>query len=339
MAKTMAEQYIISIIPQLDREKFNKERRKVDRQIRYTINTEKKKLDLKAKEDKILANQNAKLGKSAKNIANMASGANLFSKVIGSTGGKIAAVLAVIKLIYDTMKKIINASTDFSNNMITASSAFVNKDTRSIMARFGVGSQTATGISKVTGLMGISAEDMPQMTTGQMKLFADLMKQWQAGMNSISKTDMKKFNDVWQGFQKSLASAKLEMQIELQKMLIELAPEIEDVLGSFINMIRSFTKFITSPVVKTLIKILSFVLEFIMDFLSLAADMLGNFNFASPTTLASNTSNYYTYNNTIDASSINSFTGDQNSMYGLATSTQQTNVNYITSTMNRNGKV
>ena len=60
MAKTMAEQYIISIIPQLDREKFNKERRKVDRQIRYTINTEKKKLDLKAKEDKILANQNAK---------------------------------------------------------------------------------------------------------------------------------------------------------------------------------------------------------------------------------------------------------------------------------------
>lgn len=338
MAKTMAEQYIISIIPQLDREKFNKERRKVDRQIRYTINTEKKKLDLKAKEDKILANQNEKLGKSAKNIANMASGANLFSKVIGSTGGKIAAVLAVIKLIYDTMKKIINASTDFSNNMITASSAFVNKDTRSIMARFGVGSQTATGISKVTGLMGISAEDMPQMTTGQMKLFADLMKQWQAGMNSISKTDMKKFNDVWQGFQKSLASAKLEMQIELQKMLIELAPEIEDVLGSFVNMVRSFTKFITSPVVKTLIKILSVVLEFIMDVLSFAMNFQ-SYDWLKPLTSTSNTSNYYTYNNTIDASSTNSFTGDQNSMYGLATSTQQTNVNYITSTMNRNGKV
>lgn len=334
----MAEQYIISIIPQLDREKFNKERRKVDRQIRYTISTEKKKLDLKAKEDKILAKQDAKLGKSAKNVANMVSGANLFSKVIGTTSGKIGAVLAVIKLIYDTMKKIINASTDFSNNMITASSAFVNKDTRSIMARFGVGSQTATGISKVTGLMGISAEDMPQMTTGQMKLFADLMKQWQAGMNSISKTDMQKFNDVWQGFQKSLASAKLEMQIELQKMLIELAPELQTVLGSFINMIRSFARFINSPLVKTLIKILSVVLEFIMDILSFAMNVLGG-TWAVPTSSTSNTSNYYTYNNTIDASSTNSFTGDQNSMYGLATSTQQTNVNYITSTMNRNGKV
>ena len=220
------------------------------------------------------------------------------------------------------MKKLTDEATKFSNQMIGMNSAFVDKNTRDIVSRFGVSSQTAAGMGSVMNLMGINAEDMKRMTPGQMNLFSNLMNQWTTGMNSIDPKKMQKFQDVMQGMQSEIASAKLELQIQLYQMLVDLAPSLGRLFRSVISFFKSVSDMLTSDFMQNLLTALSEILAFIVNVFTLVYDaMTGNWgklgediqNLAGGSTSTSNT----IYN--VTSTSYNAFNGDNNTMFDLAT--------------------
>lgn len=338
-SRTLAEEYIISIIPELDETRFGRERKKVDKEIKNIIKAQNKQ---KKDEDKTQKELNSKLKQSANIMKTMSNQGITFDNTIAATTGKVAVIVAAFKIIYDIMKKLVSGATDFSNKMISSSSAFVDMDTRSLMAQFGVGSQTATGISAVTGLMGITPNDMSLMTSGQMQLYSKLMAQWQAGMNSIKANDLEKFQEVMQSFQSEMASAKLQFQLDLYKMMVELAPKLEPMLESVTKLFRNFASILTSPLMKNALKILisavdtfvwaiNSILE-ILDFITLG--LLGIDTIESTKSSGNiNNSNVTIYN-----SQTNSFTGDNASMLSLANNVYKDQATYVDQVALSNGK-
>lgn len=330
MGKTIAEEYIIKITPELDRKQLEIARKGIN--------------DLFSKDQKnnkeIQLNKNLK--QTANIIKNVDSSGKSFLNSISQVSGKFAIAAASIKIVYDLMKSIVESATEFSNKMITASSAFVNKDTRQLMATFGVSGQTATGLGSVMNVMGLSTSDLRYMTPGQLSLFSDLMQQWTDGMNSIDKDDLKTFQDVTQNFQKQMASTQIRFQIELYKMLVSIAPQLEDFFDAIISFLNMLIDLLNNPVIKTALQVIIEVVAWIIKIITALAQVV-TFDFSGALeTLQGNTSdvsNYTTTNLTINANSTNTFNGDTNSMYGLATATQQNNNNMIMSTYNRNGKI
>lgn len=330
MGKTIAEEYIIKITPELDRKQLEIARKGIN--------------DLFSKDQKnnkeIQLNKNLK--QTANIIKNVDSSGKSFLNSISQVGGKFAIAIASIKIVYDLMKSIVESATEFSNKMITASSAFVNKDTRQLMATFGVSGQTATGLGSVMNVMGLSTSDLRYMTPGQLSLFSQLMKQWTNGINSIDKESLAKFQEVTQTFQMQMASTQIRFQIELYKMLVSIAPQLEDFFNAIISFLNMLVDLLNNPVIKTALQVIIEVVAWIIKIITALAQVVTfDFNGALET-LQGNTSdvsNYTTTNLTINANSTNTFNGDTNSMYGLATETQQTNSNIIMSTYNRNGKL
>lgn len=330
MGKTIAEEYIIKITPELDRKQLEIARKGIN--------------DLFSKDQKnnkeIQLNKNLK--QTANIIKNVDSSGKSFLNSVGQISGKAAIATASIKIVYDLMKSIVESATEFSNKMITASSAFVNKDTRQLMATFGVSGQTATGLGSVMNVMGLSTSDLRYMTPGQLSLFSQLMKQWTNGINSIDKESLAKFQEVTQTFQMQMASTQIRFQIELYKMLVSIAPQLEDFFNAIISFLNMLVDLLNNPVIKTALQVIIEVVAWIIKIITALAQVVTfDFNGALET-LQGNTSdvsNYTTTNLTINANSTNTFNGDTNSMYGLATETQQTNSNIIMSTYNRNGKL
>lgn len=330
MGKTIAEEYIIKITPELDRKQLEIARKVIK--------------DLFSKDQKnnkeIQLNKNLK--QTANIIKNVDSSGKSFLNSVGQISGKATIATASIKIIYDLMKSIVKSATEFSNKMITASSAFVNKDTRQLMATFGVSGQTATGLGSVMNVMGLSTSDLKYMTPGQLSLFSQLMKQWTNGINSIDKESLAKFQEVTQTFQMQMASTQIRFQIELYKMLVAIAPQLEDFFNAIISFLNMLVDLLNNPVIKTALQVIIEVVAWIIKIITALAQVVTfDFNGALET-LQGNTSdvsNYTTTNLTINANSTNTFNGDTNSMYGLATETQQTNSNIIMSTYNRNGKL
>lgn len=335
--RPVAEEYIISIIPELDKEKFSREKRKVEKELNKLVKEQNKQEKQKNQE---AAKHNKHLKQSANLMSSMTKSGNSMASSAMAISGKVAIVVAAIKLIYELMNGITDKATEFSNKMITASSAFVDKRTRNIMATFGVGSQTATGIGSVMNLMGLTESDLKLMTPGQMQLFSRLMAQWQSGMESIDPQALSKFQQVMQSFQSEMASAKLQLQIELYKMLIEIAPELEYFFSQLIGLIKTFAKFINTPVIRELIGTLfEFVGTLIKCVTAIFQALSGDFKGAweTLTTDVSELSGSAgaTYNNktiVITQNSTNNYNGDTNSMYGLATSTMETESNIISNT-------
>lgn len=330
MGKTVAEEYIIKITPELDRKQLEIARKGIN--------------DLFSKDQRnnkeIQLNKNLK--QTANIIKNVDSSGKSFLNSVGQISGKAAIATASIKIIYDLMKSIVKSATEFSNKMITASSAFVNKDTRQLMATFGVSGQTATGLGSVMNVMGLSTSDLRYMTPGQLSLFSQLMKQWTNGINSIDKESLAKFQEVTQTFQMQMASTQIRFQIELYKMLVSIAPQLEDFFNAIISFLNMLVDLLNNPVIKTALQVIIEVVAWIIKIITALAQVV-TFDFSGALeTLQGNTSdvsNYTTTNLTINANSTNTFNGDTNSMYGLATATQQNNNNMIMSTYNRNGKI
>lgn len=343
----VAEEYLISIIPELDKDKFDKEKKKVDNALRKVVRDKNKELATDTKQIKLetakerLENQrlkNIKASNQAKqsslklNKQNMAMDLFIFKESS-----------RYIKLIAEQLvkfaDKVIDSTTGLSNKMIGSNSMFVDQQTRGLMAQFGVSGQTATGLGSVMDLMGLTPETMKYMTGGQMNLFSRLMEQWQKGMDSISKTDMNKFNDVVQNFQAQMASAKLDLQIEFYKLMVELAPELEDFFDTIIGFIRSLKNLLSSKVMKGLIRGLLEAVETLLKIISAVINAVsGNWTAAYNDLAGNNTTN--NNNNktiTVTQTTTNNFTGDTNSMYGLANSMQESQTNYINNIANGTG--
>lgn len=327
MGKPVAEEYIIKITPELDRKQFEAARKSVGELL---------------KSDKSGMQANNNLKQMASVIKNVDNGGKSFLNSIGQISGKVAIATASIKVVYDLMQSIVKSATEFSNKMISASSAFVDKDTRQLMATFGVSGQTATGLGSVMNVMGLSTNDLKYMTPGQLSLFSQLMKQWTNGINSIDKESLAKFQEVTQTFQMQMASTQIRFQIELYKMLVSIAPQLEDFFNAIISFLNMLVDLLNNPVIKTALQVIIEVVAWIIKIITALSQVI-TFDFSGALeTLQGNTSdvsNYTTTNLTINANSTNTFNGDTNSMYGLATETQQTNSNMIMSTYNRNGKL
>ena len=330
---TVVEEYLVKITPYINKDKYVKDMQKFEETVTKRFKKLDKGIDGTEKKTKQLAKDMYSTSKSGINI----------SKAIGSTSAKVSVILAAVASVYELMKKISLEATTFSNKMITASSAFVDKDVRSIMASFGVGSQAATGISTTMGLMGISKSDLKLMTPGQMQLFSRLMNQWTEGMNSIDKDKMSKFNEVVQSFQSELASSKMELQIEFYKLLVEIAPQLEDFFDAIIYLMKSLKNIISSNVVKSGVKSLIDLATVLVDVVGIIGDALSWISGSSSSIKSANSSiassNGNITNYTIYSTSNNSFSGESASMYNLATNVSEQNNRNLSTQLLQTGRV
>lgn len=220
-------------------------------------------------------------------LSNSAKGAS--SLLGGNTAGAIAsfgkvnfalmAIFGVLKLIKDYTEKILDESTKLSNSLISGSSSFVDKNTRSTMATFGVGSMTAMGINNALSLMGISRSDMATMTGGQMQFFAELMQQWTEGMSSIDKSAISEYNEYMQSFQKDIASIKLDAQIEFYKYLIENRETINTLLGNITRIFDLVMDFAIGSTGQQVITLLTQIASFVISVISEVFQLIEMFSF------------------------------------------------------------
>lgn len=195
---------------------------------------------------------------SSGNVAGMASSLGKASVYLGIAVGILSGIQKFVKSIYEQ-------TTSLSNKMISADSAFVDKSVRQIMATFGVGSSTATGISSVLDLMGITPSDMATMTGGQMQLFAQLMAQWNAGIASIDSGKIQAYNEYVQGFQKFMASEKLDLQIEFYKMLVDNGDLLNSFFNSFGSLVSTFFDFLTSDLAESGLRTIIYAIDLLMQ--------------------------------------------------------------------------
>ena len=195
---------------------------------------------------------------SSGNVAGMASSLGKASAYLGVAVGILTAIQKFVKSIYEQ-------ATNLSNKMISADSAFVDKSVRQVMATFGVGSSTATGISSVLALMGISTSDMATMTGGQMQLFAQLMAQWNEGIASIDSSKIQAYNEYVQGFQKFMASEKLDLQIEFYKMLVDNGELLNSFFTSFGSLVSTFFDFLTSDLAESGLRTIIYAIDLLMQ--------------------------------------------------------------------------
>lgn len=193
---------------------------------------------------------------------------------LGKSNVYLMAIFGVLKIIKDYTEKIVDESTKLSNSLISGSSAFVDKNTRSTMATFGVGSMTAMGINNALSLMGISRSDMATMTGGQMQFFAELMQQWTEGMSSIDKSAISEYNEYMQSFQKDIASIKLDAQIEFYKYLIENRETINTLLGNVTRTFDLVMDFVTGSTGQQVMTFLIQLSSFVISVLSMAFELL-----------------------------------------------------------------
>lgn len=334
---TVVEEYLVKITPYFDNKEYSNIMKNIQKLIDGNVGATGKSKPSKSRSQsflKNLANITSVSSKSAtQNLSKNLNSASKNAMQLGSSMGGAAvsamAVVAAVKVIYDVMKKVVELSTEFSNKMITASSSFVDKDVRNLMARFGVSSQTATGIQSVLDLMGISPEDMKLMTPGQLDLFAELMKQWNEGINSIDKSKMDKFNSVMQNFQKEMASAKLELQIKFYETLISLAPQLEAAGEGIITMIEYLAKILQLPPLKWGLTILAYGLKMLAKALELILSVIGyGWLWGTDSSIENSKSNVTgnTTNNsvTINAQTNNQFMGDNATMINLASNVPST---------------
>lgn len=328
MAKRqIIQEYLIKIVPSIDVKKYKEILSKFKKDVNETFGE-------KPKKNKLVDDFKA-LSKNTKNID------SILNTGLAKASGKLAIILASVKIIKDLMTKIVNSAKEFSNSMITASSAFVNKDVRNIMASFGVSGTTATGISKTTQLMGISTSDLKLMTPGQMELFTRLMNTWTESINSIDKNKLDYYNQMIQNFQSDIAIEKMKLQIELQKMLIDIAPSFESMLNSFVALFRTLKNLMTSPLVKGALEVIMTVINSIARLISVAGDALSLVFGQTPSKVAENyttnssTSSYVT--NTSNTS--NTYYFSDNSMNSISSSETEQNNKIISNAQFRTGRV
>lgn len=193
---------------------------------------------------------------------------------LGKSNVYLMAIFGVLKLIKDYTEKIVDESTKLSNSLISGNSAFVDQNTRSTMATFGVGSMTAMGINNALSLMGISRSDMATMTGGQMQFFAELMQQWTEGMSSIDKSAISEYNEYMQSFQKDIASIKLDAQIEFYKYLVNNRETINLLMNSVTQIFSLIMDFATGSTGQQIMTLLTQLSTFVIQVLTMSFELI-----------------------------------------------------------------
>ena len=120
-------------------------------------------------------------------------GVKLIEKIAGAITA-INASIEVTQAVEEVAKKVVAQVTKISNQFVSSQSMFVNKDTRNIMATFGVNAAGAQGIQAALSGSGMDVSDLGIATAGQRKLFSRLYGAYIEGINSIDPEKLEAFN-------------------------------------------------------------------------------------------------------------------------------------------------
>lgn len=236
-------------------------------------------------------------------------------------------LLVVLDLTKESLMAIYDISSDISNQFVTMQSMFVDKDIRSLMAITGVGAAEAQGIKRAEELTGLNIQELPYATPAQQKLFTEFVQSYTEGLASLNQGDLETFNQTTQDFQKTIAEAKLQLQLTFMKSIIALGPELESLFGSVTKAVESFTNLVDGGGFQKAAQLFVSIIEGIVDVLTLPVNvasgikdffegMSGSFGGGS------------TVNN-INVNSNASFNGNQSEMNGQATEYARNNAYYI----------
>lgn len=199
--------------------------------------------------------------------------------VAGLIGGKaavaaLAATGLVSMIVTKSVNEIIARSTEISNKFITGSSAFVDRETRDTMARFGLDPIAAQGMDRSMGLLGMTPQDLTLMTPGQQQAMGELMQQWFDGVQSIGQEDIQVLTDITQEFQMMTSQFKLQWELAKMEILVVNREQIAGLQQQLGSLFESIIDFATHPVMQEAVGILISVVTGIVDAVTILVDAL-----------------------------------------------------------------
>lgn len=227
-------------------------------------------------------------------------GVKLIEKIAGAITA-INASIEVTQAVEEVAKKVVTQVTKISNQFVSSQSMFVDKDTRNIMATFGVNATGAQGIQAALSGSGMDVSDLGIATAGQRKLFSRLYGAYIEGINKIDPEKLEAFNKNVQEYQALREEFHIKVQTAIMKVLAESdsLPRLLDTLSTGLELVVDI---MSSPGVAfafdTVINFLNAILEISNVFKSAGAWLLGVKGTNIANTWNNSSTTNYNYGNT-----------------------------------------
>ena len=232
-----------------------------------------------------------------------------FGKGLTQSAGYMAIFVQAVKAAWEAAQKIAEEAVEFSNQFISQSSMFVDEDIRDLMAKFGISSEQAQSMNYASNALGIDLEEYSKLTEGQRKLFAELMQEYQEGLDSIDDQKLQRFNESVQEYQETTTKFQMKLQLSLYKILAEsdAVPELLDTIG---ETLESITNIISSDAFQTAADIILGIINGILEFATAPLNFIGSLFGGNDSGSSSTTNNNSTTNN-ININNNNKISGQE----------------------------
>lgn len=181
---------------------------------------------------------------------------------VGIAVGIGMQVVQVLKAGFDMLE---NKAEQLSNSLIGPNSAFVDKNIRDYMIRYGVSSGTALGMQSVMNALGLDSSDMMKLTPGQANAYKELMQFYFDTFNELDKNKLNDINKSMQEYQLAMAKLDIKKQLLWQKFLVnnsERLGELFDAVSTFMgNLLDTLDALANSVFVKAFIDTITDLFE------------------------------------------------------------------------------
>lgn len=236
-----------------------------------------KELTEKQKEE--LTAQSKQLGETIKNTESaIKTGEGELSKLSASfktAGVWMTAYIAVVKSAIETAKKIVEQSKKISNQFVTQGSIQVDRDVRDVMGKFGVDTQTALGISTAAETLGYDINEYSKWTVAQRNAFAELMKEYQTGIDNINPEKLEAFNKATQEYQLMIAKFQVRMKVAITDLFAS-SDAVNSIMETFGKTMDNIATILESDAVKTGFDLIMGLIDGILKFATAPLNWLGS---------------------------------------------------------------
>lgn len=220
----------------------------------------------------------------------------LLAARMASAAALLGAWITLLKKTYDSTENLLNVMSEASNKFITSSSMFVDRATRSTMMQFGVGSTQAQAINIAQEKLGISTSEMATLTKGQREAFAQLMKVYQEGIDSIDTNKLESYNKNVQRYEMIRAEFDIKREVAITKLFAN-ASGIDKLIDHFGEFLDSVIDILESPAAQTAMDVFIGFLDGVMSFITNAAKLVNKIpGFSSGNSVTNNTTTTNNYN-------------------------------------------
>ena len=185
-------------------------------------------------------------------------------------------LLVVLDLTKESLEAIYDVSSDISNQFVSMQSLFVDREIRDLMAITGVGAIEAQAIQQAQQVTGMSIQELPFATPEQQRMFTEFIETYTESLSELNQSDLDQFNETTQQFQKTIAEAKLELQLTFMKSIIRLAPQLESLFDDVTRGVDSFTNLIEGKGFQRAGQLFISVVEGIVEVLTLPVNALSD---------------------------------------------------------------